>query len=237
MVTGQVVLALVLWHITANGLIPKPLMVAKAFAEFATTRMLLDNVLTSIMLTFEALLYSILITLFFTYLSVIPFFKTIALFIVKARYLTLTGLSFIFIILTQDGGQLKLSLLIFGMVPFFVTSFLGVILNIDKQQYDLCRTLGYTHWQTVYEVIIIGKADQVLEILRQNFAISWLMITMVETYSMSQGGIGVLIYKYSKYNDLTSVLALQLVIFIIGLGFDYLLGGLRKWFFPYTNLK
>lgn len=237
MVAGQVVLALLLWHFSSNGLIPQPLTVTKTFLGLLTTKVLLDNVLTSIMLTFEALLYSVLITLFFTYLSVIPFFKTIALFIVKARYLTLTGLIFIFTLLTKDGSQLKLSLLVFGMVPFFVTSFLGVILNIDKQQYELCKTLGYTHWQTIYEVIIIGKADQVFEILRQNFAISWLMITLVEGLSMSEGGIGALIIKYNKYNDLTNVLALQLVIFLIGLGFDYLLGALRKWFFPYTNLK
>ncbi len=237
MVAGQLVLALLLWHFTSNGLIPQPLTVAKAFLGLLTTRLLLDNVLTSIMLTFEALFYSILITLLFCYLSVIPFFKTIALFIVKARYLTLTGLIFIFTLLTKDGSQLKLSLLMFGMVPFFVTSFLGVILNIDKQQYELCKTLGYNSWQTIYEVIIIGKADQVFEILRQNFAISWLMITLAEGYAMSEGGIGVLIIKYNKYADLTTVLALQFVIFLIGLGFDYLLGALRHWFFPYTKLK
>ncbi len=237
MVAGQLVLALLLWHFTSNGLIPQPLTVAKAFLGLLTTRLLLDNVLTSIMLTFEALFYSILITLLFCYLSVIPFFKTIALFIVKARYLTLTGLIFIFTLLTKDGSQLKLSLLMFGMVPFFVTSFLGVILNIEKQQYELCKTLGYNSWQTIYEVIIIGKADQVFEILRQNFAISWLMITLAEGYAMSEGGIGVLIIKYNKYADLTTVLALQFVIFLIGLGFDYLLGALRHWFFPYTKLK
>jgi sulfonate transport system permease protein len=235
MITGQVVLALALWHIGSNGLIPQPLKVGRAFLEMITTRLLLDNVLTSIMLTLEAMLYSILITLLFTYLSVIPFFKAIALFLVKCRYLTLTGLIFIFTLLTRDGGELKLWLLVFGIVPFFVTSFLAVIINIDKQEFELCKTLGYSHWQTIKEVIIIGKADQVLEILRQNFAIAWLMITLVEGLNMSEGGIGALIIKYNKYNDLTNVLALQLVIFLIGLGFDYLLGMLRKWFFPYIN--
>jgi NitT/TauT family transport system permease protein len=189
------------------------------------------------MLTLKAMLYSIIITLLFSYLSVMPFFKSIALFIVKCRYLTLTGLIFIFTLLTQDGSQLKLSLLVFGIVPFFVTSFLSVIVHINKQEYELCKTLGYNRWETLYEVIIIGKADQVFEILRQNFAIAWLMITMVEGLSMSEGGIGSLLIKYNKYNDLTNVLALQLVIFIIGVGFDYLLGSLKRWLFPYTKLQ
>jgi len=130
-----------------------------------------------------------------------------------------------------------LSLLVFGIVPFFTTSFLAVIINIDKQEYELCKTLGYNNWQTLYEVIIVGKADQVFEILRQNFAIAWMMITMVEGLNMSEGGIGSLLIKYNKYNDLTHVISLQLVIFLIGLFFDYLLGTTRHWLFPHSKLK
>jgi sulfonate transport system permease protein len=233
----QVIVTLLLWHVGSDGLIPKPGKVAISFVELLGSKLLLDNVLVSLLLTGKAMLYSILITLVFAYLSVLPFFKSIAQFIVKCRYLTLTGLIFIFTLLTQDGSQLKLSLLVFGIVPFFVTSFLSVIVQINQQEYELCKTLGYNNWQTLYEVIIIGKADQVFDILRQNFAISWLMITMVEGLSMSEGGIGTLLIKYNKFNDLTHVLALQLVIFIIGLCFDYLLGTLRHWLFPYTKFK
>jgi sulfonate transport system permease protein len=235
MISAQVLIALVFWHSRSNGLIPQPLKVGGAFFHLLSTKLLLDNILVSMALTLKAMLYSITITLFFAYLSVTPFFRTVAEFIVKCRYLTLTGLIFIFTLLTQDGNQLKLSLLVFGIVPFFVTSFLSVISHIDRQEYELCKTLGYNNWQTVYEVIIIGKADQVFEILRQNFAISWLMITLVEGLNMSEGGIGALLIKYNKYNDLTNVLALQLVIFLIGICFDFLLGSMRKWLFPYTR--
>ena len=237
MVIAQVVIALLLWHVTSDGLIPKPEKVAAAFMHLLSTRLLIDNVLVSLALTMQAMLYSIVITLVFAYLSVLPFFRSIAQFIVKCRYLTLAGLIFVFTLLTKDGSTLKLWLLIFGIVPFFVTSFLSVILHIDRQEYELCKTLGYNNWQTLYEVIVVGKADQVFEILRQNFAIAWLMITMVEGLNMSEGGIGALLIKYNKYNDLTNVLALQLVIFILGLFFDFLLGYIRTWLFPYTNLN
>jgi sulfonate transport system permease protein len=232
----QTMLFLALWQITSDGLIPAPAKVMEAFINLISSGILFDNILVSLMLTVKALFFSVLITLFFAYLSVIPFFNSLAAFLVKCRYLTLTGLIFIFTLLTKDGNQLKLSLLVFGMVPFFVTSFLSVIVNTNKQQYELCKTLGYNNWQTLYEVIIVGKADQVLEILRQNFAISWLMITLIEGLNMSEGGIGALLIKYNKYNDLTNVLALQLVIFLVGLGFDYLMGIMRKWLFPYTKL-
>jgi len=237
MIVFQVIITLLLWQTTSDGLIPKPGNVAAAFGQLLTTKLFWDNMLVSLALTLQAMLYSIIITLVFAYLSVIPFFKTIAQFIVKCRYLTLTGLIFIFTLLTKNGSELKLSLLVFGIVPFFTTSFLSVIINIDKQEYELCKTLGYNNWQTLYEVVIVGKADQVFEILRQNFAISWLMITMVEGLSMSEGGIGTLLIKYNKYNDITNVVALQLVIFLIGLCFDYLLGTTRHWLFPHSKLK
>ncbi|RFM30540.1 ABC transporter permease [Deminuibacter soli] len=232
---GQVAIALVLWQACSNGLIPQPLKVADAFLQLLGSKTLLDNLLTSIGLTVQALLYSIAITLVFAYLSVIPFFSAVAHFLVKCRYLTLTGLIFIFTLLTQNGSQLKLSLLIFGMVPFFVTSLLSIITNMNKQEYDLCKTLGYNNWQTLYETVIIGKAGNVLEILQQNFAIAWLMITLVEGLNMSEGGIGAMMIKYNKYNNLAYVLALQLIIFLLGLCFDCLLGVLRKWLFPYTR--
>ena len=236
MVSLQVAFTLALWQFTAGGLVPQPGKVLSAFGRLLTTRLLIDNLLTSLLLTLQAMLYSILITLLFSYLSVIPFFNGIARFIVKCRYLTLTGLIFIFTLLTKDGNQLKLSLLVFGIVPFFTTSFLSVIMHIPRQEFELCQTLGYTRWQSLREVIIIGKADQVVEIVRQNFAIAWMMITMVEGLNMSEGGIGALLIKYNKYNDLTYVLALQGVIFALGLCFDYLLGTMRHWLFPYTKL-
>ncbi|MEI6948474.1 ABC transporter permease subunit [Paraflavisolibacter sp. H34] len=233
----QAVLALLFWQTASDGLIPRPGRVAGAFLHLLTTPLLFDHLLISLGLTLRAMGYSLVITLAFAYLSVVPFFRGLAQFLVKCRYLTLTGLIFIFTLLTKDGGQLKLSLLVFGIVPFFLTSFLAVIVQADRQEYELCQTLGYNRWQTLCEVIVVGKADQVLEILRQNFAIAWLMITLVEGLSMSEGGIGTLLIKYNRYNDLTQVLALQLVIFSTGLILDFLLGTLRHWLFPYTKLQ
>ena len=236
MVTAQVLFALLIWQLSPGGLIPGPLRVLEALGGLLSGRLLYDNLLASLILTFKALAYSIVLTLVFSYLSVLPFFRPAAQFIVKCRYLTLTGLIFIFTLLTKDGGALKLSLLVFGIVPFFTTSFLAVILRTPAQEFELCQTLGYSRWETLYEVIIVGKADQVFEIVRQNFAIAWMMITMVEGLNMSEGGIGTLLIKYNKYNDLPHVLALQALVFGLGLCLDYGLGQLRRWLFAYTKI-
>lgn len=236
MIAAQLFLALLFWQLNPGGLIPGPLRVVEALGRLLSSGLLYDNLLASLMLTFKALFYSVALTLLFSYLSVLPFFRPIALFIVKCRYLTLTGLIFIFTLLTRDGGALKLSLLVFGIVPFFTTSFLAVIVRTPPQEFELCQTLGYGRWETLYEVVIVGKADQVFEIVRQNFAIAWMMITMVEGLNMSEGGIGTLLIKYNKYNDLPHVLALQAVVFGLGLCFDYGLGQLRRWLFAYTKI-
>ena len=92
-------------------------------------------------------------------------------------------------------------------------------------------------WQTLQEVIIIGRLDQVIEVVRQNFAIAWMMITMVEGLSMSEGGLGTLLIKSNKFIDLGTVFAILIIIFLIGVCFDFLLAKMRIWLFPYTNLQ
>src|ERR1700748_3945467 len=122
LIAAQAAFTLLVWHLSPAGLIPHPSLVLEALGHLLTTRLFLDNLLASLLLTVKALFYSILITLLFAYASVLPFFQPLAQLIVKCRYLTLTGLIFIFTLLTRDGGQLKLSLLLFSIVPFLTTS-------------------------------------------------------------------------------------------------------------------
>jgi NitT/TauT family transport system permease protein len=101
----------------------------------------------------------------------------------------------------------------------------------------VCKTIGFSKWRTLWELVIVGRIDQTIETVRANFAIAWLMITMVETYNMSKGGVGVMLYMFNKYNQLENIFALQILIFLIGLGFDYLLSSARTIFFPYVKLS
>lgn len=238
LVVVNVIIALVVWHFLADGgLIPTPIKIGKSMLVILSTSDFYDNLFISLGLTFKGMGYSILIALLICYLSLIPMFKPLARFIVKCRYLTLTGLIFLFTLLTSNGHNLKMSLLIFGIVPFFVTSLLSIIDAINEQEYELCKTLRMNNWQTLLEVVIIGKLDQVLEVMRQNFAIAWMMITMVEGLNMSEGGLGTMLIKSNKYIDLGTVFAILVIIFSLGVCFDFILKSLRNWFFPYTKLQ
>ncbi|WP_346316489.1 ABC transporter permease subunit [Chitinophaga sp. YIM B06452] len=236
LLVAEAVIALLVWQLSGGGLIPTPDKVLKAIGTIFTMPDFIDNLFASIVLTVKGMGISIIIALIISYLSIVPFFQPVARFVIKCRYLTLTGLIFLFTLLTQNGGQLKLSLLIFGIVPFFVTSLLGVIENINKQEYELCTTLRMSSWQSLWEVIIVGRLDQVFEVMRQNFAIAWLMITSVEGLSMSQGGLGVMLIKANKYVQLDIVFGTLVIIFVLGIFFDFILGLFRHWLFPYTKL-
>jgi len=237
LVAAQAIIALLAWQMSGGGLIPTPLKVLDSTIAILSTANFYDNFFSSISLSIKGMGISLVIAIAVSYLSLVPVFNPIAKFIIKCRYLTLTGLIFLFTLLTENGGQLKISLLIFGIVPFFVTSLMSIIDSINVQEYELCKTLRMNNWQTLWEVVIVGRLDQVIEVMRQNFAISWMMITMVEGLSMSEGGLGTMLIKSNKYIDLGTVFAILVIIFITGIFFDFILGQLRFWLFPYTKLQ
>jgi len=237
LMAAEMVLALIAWQLSGGGLIPTPTKVLQALGAIVSSRDFVDNLFASLSLTIKGMVISIVIALLISYLAMIPVFYPIARFVIKCRYLTLTGLIFLFTLWTQNGHQLKISLLIFGIVPFFVTSLLSVFEGINVQEFELCTTLRMNSWKTWLEVVVRGRLDQVFEVMRQNFAIAWLMITSVEGLSMSEGGLGVMLIKANKYVQLEKVFGTLVIIFILGVLFDYVLGQMRHWLFPYTQLQ
>ena len=187
---------------------------------------------TSLFLCIKAMIITSIISLFLSYLTVVPFFRPIAEIISKGRYLGLVGLTFVFQLLTPNQNDLKLVLLVFGMTVFFVTSMVNVVATIPKERFDHARTLKMKEWQVVFEVVIYGKIDMAIEVLRQNFAIAWMMLTMVEGISRTEGGVGALLLNQNKHFHLASVFAIIGCILILGLVIDYLLGVFKKLVCP-----
>lgn len=139
--------------------------------------------------------------------------------------------------LSNNLGDVKMYLLIFGITPFFVTSFLSMVRAVPPQEIQKGYVNKLGRWGTLWEVIVIGKMDILFEVMRQNFAISWMMITMVEGYAMNEGGIGTLLIKSNKYLKLGPVFAMLIIILVIGLLFDLGLSKLRYYLFPYLKTR
>jgi NitT/TauT family transport system permease protein len=128
------------------------------------------------------------------------------------------------------------ALLVFGMTVFFVTSMVDVVASIPRDTFDHARTLRMGEWRATWEVVVRGTADKAMEVLRQNAAIGWMMLTMVEGISRAEGGVGAMLLNQNKHFHLPEVFAIQILILTVGILQDYALGGLKRLLFPYAEL-
>jgi NitT/TauT family transport system permease protein len=191
---------------------------------------------TSLILNFQAILLASIVSLLMAYATVLPAFRPIVTGLSKLRFLSLVGLTFFFTLMTRNGHELKLSLLVFSVSVFFITGMAEVVVCIPKEKFDLARTLRMREWRVVWEVVVLGQIDKAFEVLRQNAAIGWMMLTMIEGMSRSEGGVGALLLNQNKHFHLSAVLAIQATILILGLAQDYGIGLLRTILCPYADL-
>ncbi len=231
------IFTLLIWFSSDSKIFPNPINIGIALMDLITKNDFIRELISSTMFCLKAMFYAVVVSFIFAYLSVIPLFRPICAFVAKARFLSTAGLTFLMAEMTQDTSGQKIALLVFAISVFLVTSMIGVIMEVKKEDLDYARTLRLNEWEAVWEVIIKGKMDQMFEVIRQSFAISWVMLTMVENLCRADGGIGVILTDQNKHFHMDQVFAIQIVILLIGISFDYLLKKSREWLFPYSVIK
>jgi NitT/TauT family transport system permease protein len=232
----QIVIAVAIWIVSPFELLPKPVDVIRAFQNLWQHQGLAEELWASFQVVLKALSITVLISLALSYLTVMSFFRSLAQAVSKMRYLSLVGFTFPLTVMGLQGDQQKTYLMVFGMTVFFVTSMASVVASIPKEAFDHARTLRMNEWRAVWEVVIIGTADQAFEVMRQNAAIGWLMITMVEGIYRSGGGVGVMLLNQQKYLRMDAIYAVQITILIVALLQDYVIGVIRRLVCPYADL-
>ncbi|HVR40254.1 MAG TPA: nitrate ABC transporter permease [Thermoanaerobaculia bacterium] len=235
LILGEAIMAIAAWWLLPLQVIPKPAEVVRALGNLWMEG-LGRELIISFTLNLEAIFWTLAISLALSYLTVLPAFRPIAAALSKGRFLGLIGLTLIFTLTVGGGHELKLSLLVFGMSVFFITSMVAVITELPKEKFDHARTLGMNEWRVVWEVVVLGTADEAFEVLRQNAAIGWMMLTMVEGISRAEGGVGAMLLNQNKHFHLAEVFAIQIVILVVGILQDYAIGLLRRLFCPYAEL-
>lgn len=234
LVAVQAALALALWFGSNSRLLPSPTEVAHAWWALVQTQGLVFELWESIKVLLLALLISSALALAITAAGTAPVFAPFAQFSSVLRFLGFAGLTYIFMLMTNDGYQLKLALLVFGITVMMVTAMRAEVRAIPPETVDHCKTLGMQHWRITYELVLLGRADRFLDLVRQNAAIGWTLLTMVEGLTRSQGGIGALLLNQNRYFQLSGVFAIQITILVYGIAQDHLLGQLRHVVCPYA---
>jgi NitT/TauT family transport system permease protein len=121
------------------------------------------------------------------------------------------------------------------MSLYFITSLLAVLKDIPKEEIDHARSLKCSRWEVLWEVVIKGRLDYVLEVLKQNLSIVWMMLVTVESILVAAGGLGVLIKNSDKFMNHGRIVALQIVILLVGLLLDWIINLVRKSLFKYST--
>lgn len=235
-VTQLAALALILTRSSFEAL-PGVADVARALSSLWFEQGLGPALGVSITTSLEAVALSTVLSLLLAWSTVLPALRPLAAAVSKGRFLGLAGLTFVFM-LTLGGGQpLRLALLVFGLTVFLTTSLVAEVAAIPRARFDHARTLRMSEWRVVYEVVVLGTADRALELVRQNAAIGWTLLTTVEGLTRAEGGVGTLLLDQNKHLHLSEVFALQFVIVLVGLTQDALLGWLRRVLCPYATLS
>lgn len=232
----EISVLLLSWIFGTYEFLPKPLDIWNAFPDLLRNG-LVEKLWVSMKLCLKSMLYATIISAFISYLSTIPVTRFLSLLVTKFRFLSSVGLSFFFTLLSSPDGGLKTSLLVFFITVTFTTSFISTIGGIEEYRYNHARTLRFGQWKTLWEVVILGKLSDLIELMKQNFAIAWMLLTMVEGLVRSEGGIGVELLEANKYLHLDDIFAIQLLILTIGILLDYGITALKHLICPYTNLQ
>lgn len=224
------------WLASPFKSLPTPLDIWHALDTLWWEHGLGPEIFTTMKLIGHATLLTVAISMLLSYATVVPFFRPFVEAVSKLRFLGLTGLVLLFTLMTGGGYALKVALLTFGMSTFFVTSMARIVVEIPRAEFDYLRVLGASEPRIVWEVVVRGTLDRALDVLRQNVAMGWAMITMVEGISRSEGGVGALILNQNKHFLLAEVYAILIVILILGLLMDYAMGVVTTLLCPHVSL-
>lgn len=229
---------MVLWALApASTGVPSQLDIASSWNTLAQQQGLLIELFNSTIVIWKALLLSAFISIGLAALTTADIFKPLGTFVASMRFLGFAGLTFLFTLWTSSGSQLKLLLLTFGMTVFLTRSTIDVVKSIPQSDIDYARSLGLSGWRLTWELVIRGRMADMLDLIRQNAAVGWTLLSMVEGLVRSEGGIGALLLNQNKYFNLSAVFAIQLMILAYGILQDFGLSYLRSVLCPWTRLN
>jgi NitT/TauT family transport system permease protein len=240
---SQIAILLAIWSTSQAYYFPSPLAIFKdGFVPLQHDYNFLAELITSFVVSLKVTFFTAIVGLLISYLVIFPLFSGIPFLTSKGRFLSLVGLIFIVQKLIHDSYDTKIVLLVFGMVVYFVTSMMSVIKNTVQTPEGLmemnhARTMRMNSWEVFWEVIVVGKMDIAMEILRQNFAIVWTMLVAVETIAQSGGGVGVLLFKQQRTLSFEMIFAIQISVMTLGILMDIVFVKLRAWIMPYSAIQ
>lgn len=230
-----------IWSIGAASYIPTPSQVLAAFPRVWFERGLGVNLFDSLELNIQAVSVMFSISYLIAVATTFPgtwgkIFRPLAVLVSSGRFNGMVGLPLIFASMFHEAHKVKIALLVFGMGVFTVLSLAKLFQSVSKDLFDHARTLRMNEWRVVWEVVVLGTIDQVIDVLRINMAMGWMMLPIIEGRFKFEGGVGAMMEIDAKQFDYPAVFAVIVVILLVGLGQDGLIALFKKIVCPYASL-
>ncbi len=239
---GELLAVLVLWYLmTPHGAdlasaenihrshaVPNPRSVLTALGYLITEKGLFAELGSSFMVNVEALATATALAMVMCYNKPFAFMRPIIGTVGLWRYLGITGLTYTFMMIFSDLRTVKFVVLVFAMTPWLVTGMSQAIASIDDSEFDHARTLKLGSLDTTWQVIVRARLGDTIEIVRQNLAMSWMMVAAAEGLVQNAGGIGVVLLTAQKVGRFDEIFAALFCILTLGLLQDYFLR-LVRW--------
>lgn len=234
-IAGWVVLWLGWWTAFKPAIFPNPLGVVNAFPALWMEKGLGQDLLSSFTVNLEAIALSIILSLPLAYFSKTPIVRPLAQALSKLRFLSPAVFFMLLVFMTSSGHAVKVAMLTLGESFFLVTTMMNVVDEIPDYKLDDARTLQMSEWQVTWYVVMRGTMAQALEAIRDNMAMGWAMLMMVEGIVRNEGGVGVLLMNQQRVLNLADVYAIAAAVIVVGLGQDYAIGWATRAVCPWME--
>lgn len=223
------------WQFLAPAGVPGPGKCWHAWVEMVTQYNLIGELFNSAQTCLAAMALTIVAAMALAYLGRIPFFGPLVSLLTKFRFLSLIGISFIFLLFTGTSWQAKLTTMSFSILTYLLTGLLAVIRDIPQRAFNYARTLRMSEREVTWYTVVRGTLYEACDLMVQNFAIAWMMLTSIEAMFREYGGIGALLVNVYQRKGFEYVFAIQITILIVGLLLDNLLRSFIWIAFPWKR--
>lgn len=132
------------------------------------------------------------------------------------------------------GDEPKVTIIFLGTFFQMVLVVANTARQVDAGLLQAAQTLGATHRQLLWHVVIPGALPNLFRDLRILIGWAWTYLVVAELIG-EKSGISAFIYQQQRYRNFDNVYASIIMIGLVGLFFDQLLAWVGRYLFPWES--
>jgi ABC-type nitrate/sulfonate/bicarbonate transport system permease component len=133
------------------------------------------------------------------------------------RYLPLTAVTGLFLLLFGIEEEMKIAFLFTGSVVYLIPICVEAIQSVEDIYLETAYTLGAKPWQVVLRVLVPAAMPSIFEACRVIYGVGWTYVIVAELIN-AKYGLGYLISIAYKRGNIDQAYALVFVILLLGIG-------------------